>query len=204
LAASAAPAPGSPAAGDAPPAPPRQERWKRIAALVVVAAISIGVFALGREVERFAHFGYPGVFLFTLLTYASVILPGPGGAVVVVMGSILNPFWVGLAAGAGAALGELSGYAAGYSGQAFMENVRAYQRIRAFMQASPWKTFWGLVFLSAIPNPAFDLAGIAAGALRVPIPRFLTALFIGETFKMTLFALAGRYTLEWITRLVDL
>jgi membrane protein YqaA with SNARE-associated domain len=181
----------------------RNERLKRIGALLVVVAISASVFVLGREMERFARFGYPGIFAFTLLSYASIILPGPGGAVVVIAGSVLNPFWVGLAAGAGASLGELSGYAAGYSGEYVLENVQLYQRLRTFMQASPWKTFFGLIALSAMPNPAFDLAGIAAGALRIPIPRFLGALLIGETIKMTLFALAGRYSIDWVMRLLE-
>jgi uncharacterized membrane protein YdjX (TVP38/TMEM64 family) len=91
----------------------RNDRLKRVAALLAVAAISLYIFSLGAQVERFAHFGYPGIFLFTLLSYATVILPAPGATVVVVMGSVFNPFWVGVAAGAGATLGELSGYAAG-------------------------------------------------------------------------------------------
>jgi len=180
----------------------RADRLKRAAALLAVAAISLYIFSLGAEVERFARFGYPGIFLFTLLTYATVILPAPGATVVIVMGSVFNPFWVGMAAGAGAALGELSGYAAGYSGQAIVEHVRVYARLRGWMSHSPWKTFFGLILLSALPNPAFDLAGIAAGALRIPLPRFLAALWIGETLKMWMFAFAGAYSVDWIMRLV--
>ncbi len=75
---------------------------KRLAALLAVVAITAFVFSIRGEVERFAHFGYPGIFLFTLLTYATVILPAPGATVVVVMGGVFNPFWVGIAAGLGA------------------------------------------------------------------------------------------------------
>jgi uncharacterized membrane protein YdjX (TVP38/TMEM64 family) len=181
----------------------RDERLKRILALLVVVAISVFVFSLGDEVKRFERFGYPGIFLFTLLTYATVILPAPGATVVIAAGSAFDPFWVGVAAGAGAALGELSGYAAGYSGQAIVENVRIYTRLKDWMGQSPWRTFFGLILLSGIPNPAFDLAGIAAGALRIPIPRFLVALWVGETIKMWLFAYAGAYSIDWIMRLVN-
>ncbi len=178
------------------------DRLKRLAALGAVVAITAYVVSLGDKIDRFARFGYPGIFLFTLLTYATVILPAPGVTVVMVMGSVFNPFWVGVAAGAGAALGELSGYAAGYSGQTVMEHVPVYQRLRAWMGHSPWKTFLGLILLSAMPNPAFDVAGIAAGALRIPLPRFLGALWIGETAKMWMFAFAGAYSVDWIMRLV--
>ena len=48
---------------------------------------------------------------------ATLLLPAPGIAVVFAMGSVFNPFLVSLAAGTGAAVGEMSGYAAGFSGQ---------------------------------------------------------------------------------------
>lgn len=184
----------------------RRRRWAgrlgRLAVVVAVIAITVFLFSVRDEVVTFARFGYPGIFIFTLLTYATVILPAPGATVIVIMGAVFNPFWVGVVAGAGAALGELTGYAAGYSGRAVIENVRVYRRIRDWMQHSPGKTFWGLILLSALPNPAFDVAGIAAGVLRVPLARFLGALLIGETIKMWLFAYGGAYSIEWVVRLI--
>jgi membrane protein DedA with SNARE-associated domain len=52
--------------------------------------------------------------------------------------------------------------------------------------------------LSAIPNPFFDLAGVAAGALKMPPKRFLLWCWIGETLKMMMFALAGSTLLKLI------
>ncbi|MBI3764852.1 MAG: VTT domain-containing protein [Chloroflexi bacterium] len=176
-------------------------RIGRAAALIGVIAISLFVFSIRDRVEKFAAFGYPGIFLFTLLTYATVILPAPGATVVFAMGAVFNPFWVGVVAGAGAALGELTGYAAGYSGQAVVEKIGLYQRIHTWMKQSRWKTFIGLILFAAVPNPVFDLAGIAAGVLRIPIPRFIAALLIGETIKMLMFAYAGAYSIDWIMRL---
>jgi membrane protein DedA with SNARE-associated domain len=46
-----------------------------------------------------------------------------------------------------------------------------------------------------MPNPFFDLTGIAAGALKMPILRFLFWCLIGVTFKMTVFALLGSASL---------
>ncbi len=37
--------------------------------------------------------------------------------------------------------------------------------------------------LSLIPNPFFDLAGIAAGVLRYPVSRFLFFCWLGNTIK---------------------
>jgi uncharacterized membrane protein YdjX (TVP38/TMEM64 family) len=178
-------------------------RLARAAAVIIVIAVSVFVFAVRDDVEKFARFGYIGIFLFTLLTYATVILPAPGVTVVFAMGAVLNPLWVGIAAGVGAALGELTGYAIGYSGRALIENVVLYRRIRDWMKQSWWKTFVGLVVLSAVPNPAADLAGIAAGVLRIPISRFLLALLVGETIKMWLFAYGGAHSIDWITHFIQ-
>jgi uncharacterized membrane protein YdjX (TVP38/TMEM64 family) len=52
--------------------------------------------------------------------------------------------------------------------------------------------------LSAIPNPFFDLAGVAAGALKMPLGRFLFWAWIGETTKMFIFAFAGSSSLAWL------
>jgi membrane protein DedA with SNARE-associated domain len=74
-------------------------------------------------VEDFAAYGYPGIFLIMLMANATVFLPAPGVAVVFAMGSVFNPLGVALAAGTGGAIGELTGYLAGFSGQAVVENT---------------------------------------------------------------------------------
>ena len=50
------------------------------------------------------------------------------------------------------------------------------------------------------PNPAFDLAGIAAGALRYPVSLFLLAVCPGKTLKMILIALAGAGVIPNLSR----
>jgi len=57
---------------------------------------------------------------------------------------------------------------------------------------------WAILVLSAIPNPFFDVAGIAAGIAKMPIQTFLIFTWIGQLIKMTMFAVAGHYSLEWI------
>jgi len=101
----------------------------RILALLVVVAITVYIYNIRDHVEEFASYGYPGIFLVALMANATVFLPAPGVAVVFAMGSIFNPLGVALAAGTGGALGELSGYLAGFSGQAVIENTNAYDRI---------------------------------------------------------------------------
>jgi len=164
----------------------------RILAFVAVIGISLFVFSIRDRAEEFAVYGYPGIFIISFLANATVLLPAPGIAVVFAMGAIFNPFAVGLAAGAGGALGEMSGYLAGFSGQAVIERVDIYDRLVLWMKRNGNLTIF---ILAALPNPFFDLTGIAAGALKMPVFRFLFWCFLGVTLKMTIFALLGSASL---------
>lgn len=168
----------------------------RILALFGVVALTVFISSVRDQVRQFAAFGYPGIFLIALLANATILLPAPGVAIIYAMGAIFNPLGVGLAAGTGGAIGELSGYLAGFSGQAVVERLDVYNRIK------PWVDKyggWAILVFSAIPNPFFDIAGIAAGIAKMPIQIFLLFTWIGQLIKMTLFALAGHYSITLIT-----
>jgi len=165
----------------------------RIMALFVVIGLSIFIFTIRDQAEELAVYGYPGIFVLSFMAYATVLLPAPGVAVVFTMGSIFNPLGVALAAGTGAALGELSGYLAGFSGQAVVERVEMYERLTRWMKKNGSLTVF---LLAAIPNPFFDLAGVAAGSLKMPVVRFFIFCWMGEVVKMAIFAFAGASTLD--------
>jgi len=167
----------------------------RILALAAVIGITVYIYSIRERVDEFAAYGYPGIFLVMLMANATVVIPAPGVAVVFAMGSVFNPILVALAAGTGGAIGELSGYLAGFSGQAIVENTQTYDRI------SPWVQkygVWAILVLSAIPNPFFDLAGIAAGVAKIPVWKFLLFCWAGQIIKMTMFAYAGAYSIDWM------
>ncbi|OQY85276.1 MAG: hypothetical protein B6D40_03830 [Anaerolineae bacterium UTCFX3] len=166
----------------------------RALAVAAVAGISVFVFSIREHADKFAAYGYPGIFLIALLANATVFLPAPGIAVVFAMGGVFHPLGVALAAGAGGALGELSGYLAGFGGGVVVENTAAYARVQ------PWVQKWGgwaVLLLAALPNPFFDLAGIAAGVSRMPVWKFLLFCWVGQTVKMAAFAYAGSASLNW-------
>jgi membrane protein DedA with SNARE-associated domain len=167
----------------------------RILSLIFVVAISIYIFSIRDKAQELAIFGYPGIFLLSFLAYATIFLPAPGVAIVFTMGAVFNPLLVALVAGAGAALGELTGYLAGFSSQPAVEKINIYQRM------VDWLKKYGplaILALSIIPNPFFDLTGAAAGALKMPVKKFLLWTWIGETIKMLMFAYAGASSLRSI------
>lgn len=180
------------------PVSPRGKRrltLLRITALLVVIALSLYIYSIRDEVEKLAGYGYLGIFLVSFMAYATVLLPAPGVFLVFTMGAVFPPIGVALAAGTGAALGELSGYLFGFSGQGVIERADIYQRLTNWMTKNGPLTVF---FLAAIPNPFFDLAGVAAGALKMRLTKFLVWVWLGETIKMLFFAYAGAGFIKYI------
>ena len=116
----------------------------RIISLLAVVAISIWIYSIRDQASELAAFGYPGIFIISILANATVLLPAPGVAVVFTMGGILNPFFLGIVAGIGSAIGELSGYMAGYSGQAVIEIAKFIPKSVLLLRntAQPRYSFW--------------------------------------------------------------
>src|SRR4030042_3766058 len=156
--------------------------------LIIVLAISIILFTYRNEVQKIASFGYGGIFIRSLLTNATLILPLPGVVFTSAMGAVFNPFWVAIAAGTGAALGETTGYLAGFSGQIIIDRKEWYETLTKWMRKYGNLT---VMVMAIIPNPFFDLAGMAAGMLKIPFFRFLFWCSLGKIIKMLLFAYTG-------------
>ncbi len=200
-----------------------KERWiflSRILILILVVGLSIFLYLIRDQVQHLEGYGYPGIFLVSIIANATVIIPLPGVMVTSAMGAVFNPFWVAVAAGSGAAFGELSGYLAGYSGRGVIERVEFNERVnRWFSRLNIFKKIfkskveestspevdwlarlenwlvryggWAILILAFIPNPLFDMAGLLAGALKMKVHKFLFWTWLGKILKMMLFAYGG-------------
>jgi membrane protein YqaA with SNARE-associated domain len=168
-------------------------------AIALLLGISVAIFVFRDQFAKLAAVGYAGIFLVSLLANATIILPAPSLALVFAMGSALPPLAVGLVAGTGEALGELTGYAAGFAGRGIVEKRKHYDRMAAWMRRRGGITVF---VLSLVPNPFFDLAGLVAGTLRYPLWRFLMFCWMGKVIKTTLVAWAGAESLTLIAPLL--
>jgi len=178
--------------------PDRRLAILRVLTLLFVVTIGVIIFIFRDRVQELASYGYIGIFLVALIANATILIPVPGIMVVFAMGAVFNPVLIALFAGLGAAIGELSGYLVGFSGQGLAERSDTLVRISEWMENNRKYSDLGIVVMAAIPNPFFDLAGIAAGTLRIPLWRFLFFCAIGSIIKMAVFALAGDRSLNWI------
>ena len=161
-----------------------------ISALIV---FSVAIYFLSGLLGDVETYGYLGVFLISAMASAVIIIPIPAIAIVFGMGAVLNPWLVGLMAGLGEPIGELVAYMAGYSGRMAMENRGFYIRLSKWMER---RGSLVLFLFSAIPNWFFDIVGVAAGALRYPLWKYILVVFLGKTVKGWMVAFAGYWTLR--------
>jgi membrane protein YqaA with SNARE-associated domain len=170
----------------------------RVLVFLAVILISLYIFSIRDQAKELAKYGYPGIFILSILANATIILPAPGIIFVFAMGAVFNPLGVALAAGAGAAIGELTGYLIGFSGRGIVEHIELYNKLLGWMQKHHRLSYLAIMILAFIPNPLFDLAGVAAGTLKIPVAAFLFFTFIGKTLKMLALAYAGASSLNWL------
>lgn len=157
-------------------------------AIVVVIAITVTIQLLyGRHPERLLrlqNYVYAGAFLISVIGNATIFFPGAVLVMLANIGLVLYPttgIWgpvlVGLAGGAGAALGEMTGYLLGAGGRGMVEDSRLYRRLLAMTKR------WGIVvvFVFSIVPFFFDVVGIIAGALRIPLWKFVLFCWLGRS-----------------------
>jgi membrane protein YqaA with SNARE-associated domain len=167
-------------------APSRRLRVRAIAMIGLMIAFSVAMLQV--DFSRFGEYGYLGLFVIVLLGNATVIVPAPAFVTAFAAGRTLNPWLVGGVSGLAAGLGETTGYLVGRAGRAALGDRERFVRITAAVQR------WGALavfFFAAIPNPIMDVAGIAAGVLRMPYWKFLLACCAGKTLRFTVLALLG-------------
>ncbi len=176
-----------------------------VVALMTVFAFAFFYFQV--EVSRLKDYGYVGVFIVSFIGAASMILPTPALASVVGGGAILNSYlgiptfvWVGIVAGLAEALGEFTGYAAGYGGRIVIQQRPEYKRVQGWMERHGVITMF---VMSVIPNPLFDVAGAVAGVVRMPLGRFFLAVLAGKIIKDMYMAAVGDFGIGILGRLLS-
>ncbi len=200
-----APAPADVAHSPAPST--RSLRLVQVLTVVVVILAIAGTLWLHAHqaiLERVARspFALPALFVASILSSATLFLPVPGLALTTLMGGLLSPWAVGIVAGIGQTLGEITGYMAGYSGQGLVNRTPAYTRIEGWMKSNQRAGALVVFVLALIPNPFFDAAGMAAGVLRFPVSKYLLATSGGKIIKNIFFAYGGSLTIDWLMRLL--
>jgi membrane protein YqaA with SNARE-associated domain len=175
----------------------RRQRLRAALIGLIAVLANLELFLLlgkpaGRQwLDALGNYTYLGVFLVTLIGNATVIIPVPYLALIASVATQTDNLAAVIVAGAlGSVLGESVAFFVGRSGRGVVEDTRFYRWVQRHMR-QPWRAFLILFGLSAPPNPAFDVAGLAAGALGLPYWLFFSAVFLGRLIRVGLVALAG-------------
>lgn len=161
---------------------------------VILLALSLNLLVIALPpgwFEGWGNLGYLGVFLVTLLANASVVVPVPYPGLVARLSTELNVVGVSVLGAAGSVVGETTAYFVGRAGKGVVERTGFYLWLQQQLR-TPLRAFIILFCLSAPPNPFFDVAGLAAGSLGVPLPIFAAATFCGRIVRMLILATLGR------------
>lgn len=176
-----------------------------IAVFAVSVAVAFVALDLGED-DITGGWGYPMLWVISLLRASSVLLPIPGSGLTIAAGAIMDPLWgipapvaVGVTAGSAESLGEFTGYYAGINGGKLMEGRRVYETVRRWIQKAPFPTMFVMSFT---PSPLFDVAGLAAGAARVPVRVFYPAILLGKIGRGILMASAGYWGIEILQKVL--
>ena len=190
------------------PAAPRLLRIEYLL-LVLIALLTTSFaflfFFFEVDVAELKTYGYAGLFAISLISAASIVLPMPGAAAIAGAGALLDPVFgipvpimVALVAGLAEAIGELTGYAAGYGGSMLFRDRPIYPRVKSWMERRGVLTMF---LLSSVPNPLVDVAGVAAGAVGMPMRSFFAGVLPGKIVKNFYLAAGGLAVGELVRRL---
>jgi len=169
------------------------KKTEGILQIIFAIAMVAAVVYFSKDIENLSTYGYGGAFLIALLSSATILFPAPGWAAVIALSTVLNPVLLGIVTGIGSAIGELTGYLAGEGVRDILndrvkESKKVEEVVRRYGAA-------GVFVLAFIPNPIFDVAGIAAGGLKIPWWQFLISCAAGRVLRYVLLAMLGNFVL---------
>jgi len=165
--------------------------------ILFAVAVVAAVLYFSSDISSLAQYGYTGAFVIALLSAATLFFPAPGWAAVIALGSVLNPVLLGIVAGVGSAICELTGYVAGEGAREILNSrIKETKKIEELVKKYDVA---GIFVLAFIPNPIFDVAGIVAGSLKIPWWHYLLACAAGRVLRYVLLALLGNFTLGLIS-----
>ena len=140
--------------------------------------------------------GYLGLFIVEVIGSASIIFPAPAFAINFILGGTpgFNPWLVGIVAGAGAALGEITGYGVGRGSREVIEKKYEKWLTRTRKWMEDHGDFFIIFVFAATPLP-HDIVGIIAGAVNYPLKKFMLATLAGKIIAGLILAFAGYYSI---------
>lgn len=166
--------------------------------ILAIAAVSLFVLIASPMLAKIlGEWSYAGAFALAFLSSASIFIPaGPLQLAIAALGRNFDPLLLGIIAGIGSGIGELTGFFVGRGSAEILSASKSWMKWLVLMQQGLVKKWAGagIFLLAAIPNPLFDVAGIGAGLIGMRWWEFLAWCILGRTLRFILIAYAGAWS----------
>lgn len=164
----------------------------RLGILIVTLILLVIIWPSRESFKNLEQYGLIGIFFINFISNATVLVPLPGVASIILGGAIWNPFLVAIVSAIGATLGELMSYFVGYGGRAFLNHLSKTSRWTRITEYYFHKGGFVAILLFAIsPIPPFDIIGLIAGSVSYPVWKFAIATLAGKFVRNVVIALSG-------------
>jgi membrane protein YqaA with SNARE-associated domain len=148
--------------------------------------------------------GYEGAFIVALIGNSTILFPVPYMIITYILGGVTNtsgyfvfdPWIVGIIAGLGATLGEMTGYLLGYGGGRMIDESQR-DSFSEYIRRHPRATPLVIWFLAITPLPD-DVLIVPLGAAKYPWWKVVLPQIIGKSMFMIAVAFFGRISFETI------
>ncbi len=190
-------------------------RYLAVSLLAATLIISVGgsvLLVLNWEyIARLESQGYLGLFIISIFAGSPIPIPTPSMILTFTLGSILNPFLVGLVSGYGNAFGNALIFWTGRGGyKAFQtftvtrpSDTPPHSKFRRFInwlyrvpEVASRRVLVAVFVLSIYPNPILTPLILGMGATRFSFWKFFLTIWAGKTAQCMILSYLGYFGLR--------
>ena len=154
--------------------------------------LSASFFVYKDFFKEASSLGLFGLFIINFVSSAGFFVSGPAFLTIIAGGNLYPPVLVAIIGAVGACLGDMLGFAFGYSGRRLAKKKLDRHKTIRFLEKHFHRHGALIIFILAlIPNPFFDAVGILAGVLNNPPLKFFIIMLIGRFLRYWFFARFG-------------
>lgn len=144
------------------------------------------------------QYGYLGIFIISLFGSSSIFIPIPAPVVIFALGGsgLFDPFWIAVAAGLGATVGEYSAYLVGFGGRKLISEK--YKK-KMDLLSRLFKRYGAVViFVFTLTPLPTDLLFIPLGVMRYSVLRIFIPALLGKFLSNLIIAYSGYLSIHFI------
>ncbi len=146
--------------------------------------LSIAFYVFKDYFREASSFGLFGIFIVNFVSSATFFVSAPAFLTIITGGNLYSPILVAGIAAVGACLGDMLGFAFGYSGRRLTKKKLDRHKTIRFLEKHFHRHGTLIILLLAIiPNPLFDAIGILAGVVNYSPFKFFTLMLFGRFLR---------------------